>query len=91
MNNNYKKGIRVFKDEVFIGKIYSDNSFAELVRLYVDKANIFQMEFLMGSDIAYTFLGECTELMSLLRDGICGVSLERLGKELIKRGYEQVN
>jgi hypothetical protein len=49
------------------------------------------MEFLMGSDIAYTFLGECTELMSLLRDGICGMPLERLGKELIKRGYEQVD
>lgn len=79
---------RINKDELRIGRIYDDGSFAEYIRLYHDQHNIFQMEFLKGSNLAYRFLPECTELLEILEmhDGIIGVTMDMLADELISRG-----
>ena len=77
-------------DEVYIGKIYNDNSIVELLKLYTDKNNIFQIEVLQGSDIAYRFLGECSELLDILKNGIVGMKIRMIGNSLIDNGYLEV-
>ena len=87
-----KKGLRTEGNDIkaiYIGRVYSDGSFGELIKLYNDENGIFQIEFLKGSDIAYSFLPNCTELLEILKDGIIGVSLEMIAEELLAKGYEK--
>lgn len=85
-----KKTVRIIGNEVYIGKIYSDNSKEELIKLYVDDNNIFQMEFLHGTNEAYTFLPECSELLNILSEGIVGVKTKDIGIMLKEHGFVQV-
>lgn len=101
MKKNTTKGIRIEAtsrngegwqwevESIFLGRVYSDGSFSECIRLYTDDTNTFQMEFLKGSNIAYTFLPECTELLGMLEEGITGVSLGMMAEELLEAGYEE--
>ena len=101
MEKTYKKGIRIESasrngdgwewdvNNIILGKVYTDGSFGECLRLYTDKSNTFQMEFLKGSNIAYRFLPECTELLALLKEGIVGVSLGMIAESLLEAGYEE--
>ena len=50
-----------------LGKIYSDGSFGEYIKLYSNEVGIFQIEFLKGSDLAYSFLPKCTEFLDILQ------------------------
>lgn len=75
------------KDRLVIGRVYSDKSIADLIELYTDHNNKFCINFLKGSDIAYKFLPECTELFDILKQGITGVTMADIGKELHKQGY----
>jgi hypothetical protein len=89
-----RKGIRIEKEcnevkRVYIGKVYGDGSYGEFIKLYNDEIGFFQMQFLKGSDLAYTFLPKCTELLEILEQGIVGVSLETIAEELLKNGYEE--
>ena len=76
-------------ENIYLGRVYGDGSFGECIRLYIDSTNTFQMEFLKGSNLAYTFLPECTELLEILKDGITGVSLGMIAEELLDAGYEE--
>ncbi|MCD7777836.1 MAG: hypothetical protein LUH47_04960 [Clostridiales bacterium] len=97
-----KKGIRIEAfnrngdvedwevESITIGKIFSDRSFGKYIKLYADENNIFQMEFLKGSDQAYTFLPKCTELLEILESGITGTTLGMIAKELLNKGFEEI-
>lgn len=102
MARAYKKGIQIAAasragegwqwevDHITLGKVYEDGSFGECLKLYTDQTNTFQIEFLKGSNIAYRFLPECTELLELLKIGITGVSLGMMAERLLESGYEEV-
>ena len=77
--------------ELILGRIYQDNSFGKYIRIYNDETDTFQMEFLKGSDIAYTFLPECTELMDFMKEGIVGSSLGMLADYLMENGWTEVS
>ena len=86
-----KKAVRLVGDDVYLGRIYDDDSYADLLRLYHDDNGIFQIQFLKGSDIAYTFLAECTELINILRDGIIGVTNRNIAHILDKKFQKEIN
>ena len=90
MGKQLKKYIKLHGNEAILGRIFSDGSMEECIRLYVDINNIFQIEFLSGSNISYTFLPECTELLEILCEGIVGVSISIIGQELVRRGYKSI-
>lgn len=75
---------------IIIGKVFNDGSFGEYIQLYVDETNIFQILFLKGSDLAYTFLPKCTELLDLLEEGMIWVSMKQIDKHLIEQGYQAI-
>lgn len=77
-------------DDIVIGQIYEDDSRNELIELYTDHNNKFCINFLTGSDIAYKFLPECTELLEILKDGIVGLSIKSVGEMLIEKGYVDI-
>lgn len=77
-------------DQLILGRIYPDGSFGKCIKLYTDENNTFQMKFLKGSDIAYTFLPECTELLNIMKDGIVGVNLGMMAEELMQQGWAEV-
>lgn len=77
-------------EDLILGRLYKDGSFGKLIRLYTDDTNTFQMEFLKGSDVAYTFLPECTELLDMMKEGITGVSLGMMADELMQHGWKEV-
>ena len=87
-----KKGIKENGNftELIIGQVYSDGSFGEYLRLYNDDKNTFQIEFLKGSDLAYTFLPKCTELLEIMEEGLVGLSFKDLYKELTECGYKSL-
>lgn len=72
---------------LILGRVYEDGSFGSYIKLYTDRFGIFQMEFLRGSDLAYSFLPKCTEFLEILDRGIVGVSLGMIAEELLNRGY----
>lgn len=72
---------------LILGKVYSDGSFGEYIKLYCDDIGIFQIKFLKGSDLAYGFLPECVEFLDILKKGIIGVNLGMMAEELLERGY----
>ncbi len=84
---NYKKAVRLYGNTVYLGKLYSDGSYGDLLLLYTDTSNTFQIEFLRGSDIAYKFLPECKELLQILSEGITGIDVGTIGQMLISKGY----
>lgn len=86
----YNKAICQRGNYLILGKLYSDNSFQGLIELSADEYNIFQIKFLNGSDIAYTFLPECIEFLQILKEGIVGLSIVDLGEMLVKKGYKPV-
>lgn len=91
MKNNGKKAIQTMGNEAYIGKMYDDMSFVPLIRLYNNEENIFQIEFLNGADMAYSFLPECTELLDILKDGIVGVSIKTISRMLLENHYINAN
>ena len=76
--------------ELILGRIYEDGSFGKCIRIYNDKNGIFQMEFLKGCDIAYTFLPECTELLDFMKEGIVGSTLGIIADYLMRKGWTEV-
>lgn len=87
-----KKGLIYNKKDNtrIIGKVFNDGSFGEYIQLYVDETNTFQIRFLKGSDLAYTFLPKCTELLDLLEEGMIGVSMKQINEHLIEQGYQAI-
>ena len=87
-----KKGLIYNKQDntMIIGKVFNDGSFGEYIQLYVDETNTFQIRFLKGGDLAYTFLPKCTELLDLLEEGMIGVSMKQINKHLIEQGYQAI-
>ena len=85
------KFVRIVGNDVYLGRIYSDNSRNEFIRLFVDKDNIFQMEFLHGTNEAYAFLPECTELFNILSEGIVGIKVKDIGIAMKEHGYIQIS
>lgn len=79
----YKRAIDVTMSRLVFGKLYSDNSFLECFELYHDENLMFQIRFLYGGDCAYTFLPECDELMTIMREGVVGLSMENIADMLI--------
>lgn len=77
-------------NQLILGRIYPDGSFGKCIKLYIDENNIFQMKFLKGNDIVYTFLPECTELLNIMKDGMVGVNLGMLAEEMMQHGWTEV-
>lgn len=72
---------------LILGRVYGDGSFGSYIKLYTDRFGIFQLEFLRGNDLAYSFLPTCVEFLEILEKGIVGVSLGTIAEELLNRGY----
>ena len=89
VNRNNETGTREV-ESLILGRVYGDCSFGGLIKLYNDESGTFQMKFLVGSDIASSFLPKCRELLEILEAGIIGVSLEMIAEELLQKGYEKV-
>lgn len=70
--------IKRYGNEIYISK-EADNY---LIRLHIDSNNIFQIEFLQGSNTSYAFLPELDKLMNLLKTGIVGMSMEDIENAL---------
>ena len=82
-----EKYVRSVGTDVYLGELFQDGSHADLIRLYTDVNNIFQIEILQGSNVAYRFLGECDELFDVMRNGIVGVKIQTLGEILKNMGF----
>ena len=83
------KYVRFSGPDVIIGKTFPDYSRCDMLRIFTDEHNVFNIKFMMSSDLAYTFLPECTELLEILKKGIVGVSVQDIGLALIEAGYER--
>jgi hypothetical protein len=89
-HNEHKpnKFVRLEGSECVLGYISTiDNSTSDYVRLYNDKHNIFQMEILNGSDRAYSFVANCTELFDILRDNFIGTTMSDIASRLADNNY----
>ena len=87
--NDMRKYVQLRGDEANLGRIYPDGSHAPCIRL-LEENGIFQIRFFAGSDIAYSFLPECTELLDILSHGIVGVTAKQIAEKLIELGYEEI-
>lgn len=86
----WTKGLKNKKDNIILGKVYSDGSFAELIKIYNEEDRTLQIKFLMGCDTAYTFLPKCNEFLEILNEGVVGVSMKMIAKILIDKGYKEI-
>lgn len=88
IDKNANKFVRISAmNSIVVGRIYNDDSCAELIELFTDSKNKFSINFLKNSDIAYSFLPECTEVLDILKKGIIGVTMKTIAEELIEKGY----
>ena len=86
----WTKGLKNKKDNIILGKAFSDGSFAELISIFNDEDGILQIRFLKGGDIAYTFLPKCTELLEILNKGVVGASIGMIAEALVEKGYKEI-
>lgn len=73
-----------------LGRVYEDGSFAKLISLSIDERNTFQINFRRGSDLAYSFLPECAELLDIMKEGLTGRTLGMIAEELLNKGWKEV-
>ena len=86
-----KKCIHLQGNELYLGRVFSDNSTSIYLRLFTNPLNnTFQIEFLQGCNNCYKFLPACTELLDILKEGIIGVSINDIGQMLIEKGFKVV-
>ena len=85
-----QKYVRCRGNDAYIGQIYKDGSHCDFLRLERDDFGIFQIRFLSGSDLAYSFLPECTELLEILKTGIVGLPINQISEILCEQyGYQK--